>query len=79
MAAAWATWAAWADTKMVAAVCDRRRNHERGWEKFQPRFLFAAHLIKLMLTLTLLSCIKRKNNSILLNERFQQKSLDVFS
>jgi hypothetical protein len=38
-AAAWETWAAWADTKIVAAVCDRREIHERGWKKFQPRFL----------------------------------------
>jgi hypothetical protein len=35
--------------------------------------------IKLILTLTLLSCIKRKNNSILLNERSRQKALDEFS
>jgi hypothetical protein len=34
------TWAAWVDTKIVAAVCDRRRNHERGWKKFRPRFFW---------------------------------------
>jgi|GEM_PF-907775 putative transcriptional regulator len=40
----------------------------RGWKKFQPRFCLITNLIKLMLTLTLLSCIKRKNKSIFLND-----------
>jgi hypothetical protein len=59
-AAAWVTWAAWADTKIVTAVCDRRGNHERGWKKFQPRFLLGCEFNKIDVDFNFIKLYKTK-------------------
>jgi hypothetical protein len=38
-AAAWVTWAAWADIDSPEKLEEPRKS-ERGWKKFRPRFLF---------------------------------------
>ena len=55
-AAAWVTWAAWAD--IDSQKIRGTEKSERGWKKFRPRFfIFATETLKLKIEFSLRLCV----------------------
>jgi hypothetical protein len=56
-AAAWVTWAAWADIDPSKQL-EEPRNSERGGKQFRPRFfIFATETLKLKIEFSLRLCV----------------------